>query len=359
MKRKKKWLVILSMILVLVGTGYYVFIHYFSYTNYVSDDHVAINYDYLTTRTKVEMEQKPEAETDINYLTLDTAAYAEGYIGEFELETELDLSTIQPISEEQAAGIYNLLLIGVDRRNDDWYGNSDVMILATINYDQQKLFLTSFMRDLYADIPEYGVMKLNAAHAIGGGPLLVETLETNYGVNIDNYARVDFSTMSDVVDIIGGVDIDVDEAEAKLINSFACEMSIQQGKEYQSHVIGGEIVHLNGLQAVAYSRIRYIGNADYERTSRQREVLTEMFSKVSTLSLAELNNVINEMLPLVTHNISQLTMVKLMAQVPELIEYEVVTDRVPYDGLFTSRNGLLVPDMAATAARLQETIYVK
>lgn len=360
--KKKKLLIGVLVVFVLavlcVGIGYSAFAHYFSSSNFVSDEQVAINHDYLNAM--LETEEESEEETDLEQLTLDSSALAEGYVGETEQETELDLASIQQASAEQIEGTYTLLLIGVDRRTDDWYGNSDVMILATINYDQQKLFLTSFMRDLYADIPGYGVMKLNAAHAIGGGPLLVETIETNYGVTIDNYARVDFSTMSDVVDVIGGVDIDVDENEANYINSAAYNMAIQQGKEYDgSYVTGGGIAHLNGLQAVAYSRIRHIGNSDYERTSRQREVLTEMFSKVSTLSLAELNNVINEMLPLVTHNISQLTMVKLMAQVPELIEYEVVTDRVPYDDLFTSRNGLLVPDMAATAARLQETIYAK
>ena len=368
MKRKRKLPMILLCILVFVfalaGAGYYVFTHYFSSSNFVSDEHVEINYDYLAalkeSEIEMDVEAEMESETELDHLTLDASAFAEGYVGEFESETELDLSAIQQASAEQIEGTYNLLLIGVDRRNDDWYGNSDVMILATINYDQKKLFLTSFMRDLYADIPGFGVMKLNAAHAIGGGPLLVETIETNYGVSIDNYARVDFSAMSGIVDIVGGVDIDVSEAEAKVANSYITEMCKLQEKNYDDYAITGSgMMHLNGMQAVAYSRIRYVGNSDYERTSRQREVLSDMFKKVGTLSLTEMNEVINEILPLVTHNVSQVTMVKLMAQVPELIGFEAVTDRVPYDGLFTSRGGLLVPDMAATAARLQETIYAK
>src|SRR5699024_3112848 len=102
-------------------------------------------------------------------------------------------SGISPLAEaetEKDEGIYDLLLIGVDRRDDSWYGNSDVMILLTVNHDRQTVYMTSFLRDLAADIPGIGVRKLNAACANGGAKLLVETLEENYQVSVDNYAMV-------------------------------------------------------------------------------------------------------------------------------------------------------------------------
>lgn len=367
-KKKKKLLIALAVILLIFfllgGGAYYVFNHYYSNSNFVKDDEVAINYDYLKQLAAEEQ------------IALESDALAEGYEGETaaaseaetegnalseaatEAQTETDMAAVQQVSKEQAEGTYNLLLIGVDRRSDDWYGNSDAMILATVNHNVKKIFLTSFMRDLYADIPGFGVMKLNAAHAIGGGPLLVETLEKNYGVVIDNYARVDFTALADIIDILGGVDIEMSEAEVNVANGYITDMCNQQNKAAEDYTISGSgMMHLNGMQAVAYSRIRYVGNADYERTERQREVLTTLMSGISELSLGELNDLINEILPLVTHNVDQTTMLGLLSQVQALMSYEVVTDRVPYDGMYTSRNELLIPDMEDTVARLQETIY--
>ena len=107
------------------------------------------------------------------------------------------------------SGIYSVLLIGSDRRDDSWNGNSDTMILMTINQNVKKIFLVSFMRDMYADIPGVGVRKLNNAFAVGGASLLERTLETNYHVLADNYAVVDFENMEDIINLDGGVDIAV------------------------------------------------------------------------------------------------------------------------------------------------------
>lgn len=325
-----------AVFLVLFGIVCLVFNHYYGYSIFVPDDDVEVNYELLSADN----------------------AILEGYEGE--LETEFDVSQIKKISEEEAAGTYNLLLLGVDRREDDWYGNSDSIILVTVNHDVQKIFLTSFMRDLYAEIPDYGVRKLNAAHAIGGGPLIVETMENTYGVQIDNYARVDFNSMTDIIDALGGVDIEMSDEEAKSANTSIKEMCKMQGKKYKENKLqkGGKL-HLNGIQAVAYSRIRKVGNSDYERTERQRKVLTEMISNAKELKFREMSKLLNQVLPLVTHNVDQFTMVSLIARLPEMVTYEIVTDRIPYADMYYSQNEVLVPELEATVVKLQETIYAK
>lgn len=151
---------------------------------------------------------------------------------------------------------YNLLLLGVDRRDESWNGNSDVVLLVTVNKEKKTVYLTSFLRDLYADIPGVGVRKLNAACANGGPELTIQTLEENYHVEIDNYAMVDFNAMIDVVDALGGVDLEIDEDERVTANDYITCMCEDNGVDPKPYYIkkAGK-VHLNGYQAVGYAEI--------------------------------------------------------------------------------------------------------
>lgn len=246
--------------------------------------------------------------------------------------------------------VINILLIGSDHRDDSWNGNSDVMIVATINQKTQQLVLTSFMRDLYADIPGYGVHKLNYAFAAGGAETLEATLEDNYQVTIDNHAIVDFDSMAKIIDIIGGVEIEISDAESTVLNQYLSSMG--QGDTLP----GGGTYLLDGYQAVAYMRIRYVGNSDYQRTQRQRDVLKEIFAGMQALDATDLTALINDVLPEMEHNISPLEMVRLMALLPEVKNYELVENRIPYDDLYYSQNEMLVPDFEATRERLHEIL---
>lgn len=338
MKNKKsvKILAIIAIVLlVLFAVVCFAFNQIYGHSIFVRDDDVKLNYEIMTAN---------------NSLTA-------GYEGESEME-EIDLSQIKKMTEEDVDGTYNLLLIGADARKDNSYGNSDSIILVTVNHDKETIFLTSFMRDLYSEIPDFGVAKVNIAHAIGGGPLLVQTLENTYGVVIDNYARVDFNSMSTIIDALGGIDIEISDEEAEAANKPIAEMCKMQKKKFMNFKLekGGKL-HLNGIQAVGYSRVRKVGNSDYERTERQREVLTILFDKITKLKFSEMSGLINEILPLITHNVDAWTVVNLIAQLPEMLKYEIQTDRIPYDDMFYSQNELLIPDMEATVAKLHETIY--
>lgn len=337
MSGKKKAVVILSIIfgicIIFVGVAYGILHHYHSKSNYVKDDQVkTIDEDQLSDEVKddlkgsmTEVEQK-QAEEEAQ---------------------KVQAEMVAPNGED----VYNILLIGSDRRDTSWYGNSDVMMLATINKNTEKIYLTSFMRDSYALVEGYGAHKLNFAHAIGGGPKLVTTIEQNYKIDIDNYASGDFSSTATIIDLVGGVDITVSDAEAKYIN----DSTIGE----HEMLPGAGTYHLSGNQAVAYGRIRYVGNADYERTERQRRVMEQIFNKAKGLSVGELNDLANEILPMITHNVSESEMISFLANLPSIMNYDLELGRIPYDGMFSVKGEMLVPDWEATITKLHNTIYAR
>lgn len=336
-KKKKKWWIVLVVILAVLAVAvlsvYAVVKHYYGKSNYVKDSDVAV-------AESVETESTGLSEEETNTLEAETA------------------DVLDDITLPNDKNVYNILLVGVDRRDKSWNGNSDSMILVSINKDTKKIHMTSFMRDLYASIPGKGVHKLNASCAYGGGPLVVQTIEDNYKIPIDNYASVDFDAMIDIVDLVGGVTIDISDAEVKVANNYVTEMCKLRNEDPAKHYInkGGEQL-LDGYQAVAYARIRYVGNSDYQRTERQREVLTKIMKKAKGLSIGELNTLANRLLPMVTHNIDEGTMLTLLTEVPTFLSYENVQSRVPYDGMFSSKGEMLVPDFASTIKKLQTDIY--
>ena len=268
---KTPLLIVVLVLLIIVFAGLCVFYfglkHYLGKTNYVDDSEVTINYGLLTAD-----EDDVEGFTEME--TLDSEAAA-AFAKEVNVGQNIDIAS--------NGDVYNILLIGSDTRNG-WYGNSDSMILASINSQTKTIYMTSFMRDLYANIPNVGIRKLNSAYAVGGGPLLVSTIESNYRVDIDNYASVDFSSMANIIDLVGGVDLEVSTQEAGYINMYLDEQCGLQGLNASDYyVTGGGITHLNGNQAVGFARIRYTsrGNehSDYGRTSRQREILVQLMQK--------------------------------------------------------------------------------
>lgn len=253
--------------------------------------------------------------------------------------------------------VYNILLIGVDQRREGGYANSDSMILLSLNKETRRILMISFMRDLYCNIEGVGVRKLNAAHAIGGPDLLVKTIEDNYKVDIDNYARVNFFTMIDLVDKVGGIELDITEEELPYVNRYVKNLCGLAGVKAKKHYLDSAGTYLcDGYQTVAYSRIRYVGS-DYQRTQRQRTVLTKLIEKARTLNLLEINDLVSAVLPDITHDISEVRMLQLLSGVPAFLTYDIAQSRVPYADLYVSRNEILYPEMETTIARLQEEIY--
>lgn len=205
-----------------------------------------------------------------------------------------DFSHAQEIDPLECANIDNILLIGSDRRSTAENGRSDAMILVTLNYDTNKIHLTSFMRAMYVCIPRsdgevWGM--LNAAYSWGGPKLLVETIENNFRIDIDQYVVVDFSSFENVVNALGGVEISLTDTEAWF-------MSWGSPDEFYPGVN-----LLNGKYALKYSRIRYIDN-DFVRTSRQRDVIDALISKAKGADLSTLISTAEMLLPMVNTNLT-------------------------------------------------------
>ena len=173
----------------------------------------------------------------------------------------------------------NVLLLGVDVLNDSSQ-RSDTMIVASIGYQDVKL--TSFMRDILVNIPGYGTGKLNSAYAHGGPELVMRTLNERFDLNIMHYVTVDFVSLVEIVDAMGGVDISISEAEMEQINKnvySSRKVFAPLGYTATPLTEYGDDIHLNGLRALGYARIRKI-DSDFMRTSRQRTLLKAMIGKV-------------------------------------------------------------------------------
>lgn len=254
--------------------------------------------------------------------------------------------------------VYNMLLIGTDlRAGAEGYGKSDAMILVSINRTNKTISMISFMRDLYADIPGYGVDKMNRAYKYGGGPLLMQTIEANYGIHIDNYAAVNFYSLIDIVDSLGGISINISPEEVEVANLYINEMCGGIGENPENyHIKGSGQLLLNGMQTVGYCRIRYVGRYDFERTERQRRVLLTIFSMLQSKSISEIDTFLNTALPKVTHNISSNTLAGLLMNAPAYMGYKVNTYRVPFDGTYHYSGEILVPDFSYTINELYNII---
>ena len=237
------------------------------------------------------------------------------------------------ISEEASESLTeyrNIALFGVDSRNHNLEkGNrSDCIIIASINNNTKEVKLISVYRDTYVQIQGHGLDKITHAYSYGSAQLAINTLNTNLDLNISEFATVNFDVVADAVDELGGIEINIEsQQEMKYLNDYIVETSKVTGKSTPNVTKTGKQT-LNGVQAVAYSRIRYTAGGDYKRTERMRDVLTAMLTKLKTKSLSEINKFADNILPKVYTNISS---GDILALTPSLMSYKI-TDSIgwPY-----------------------------
>lgn len=217
----------------------------------------------------------------------------------------------------------NIAIFGVDSREDDYgKGNrSDCIIIASINNETKEVRLISVYRDTYVNIQGHGLDKITHAYSYGEAPLAINTLNTNLDLNISEFVTVNFDSVSDAVDELGGVTINIENEEIKYINDYI-DATAQITHKTAKHVTSAGRQTLDGVQAVAYSRIRYTAGGDYKRTERMRNVIEAMANKLKSKNIMEINNFMDEILPKVYTNISQKT---IMSMIPDMMNYKVST----------------------------------
>ena len=320
-KLKKVLLIIAAVCLVLVAAEAYLILHYLNLIHY---------------------EKETEAQTAVvpeEALSNVDAASKHPMILEYEQYLEANKKEDINVDHEFPDDVFNVLLIGLDNRsagNTD-RGRTDSIIVASINRRTKKIVLTSLLRDSYVQIPGIGNDRLNSAYVYGGAQLLFDTIEQNYKIPLSNYALVDFFTFIEAIDAIGGIDLEITEAETYYINDFIqveyYELGGDLGIDVAANLLPAGtsgLTHLNGLQALSYARNRSIG-ADFGRTERQRKVIVAALEKMRNLDLAQLNDLAEIVLPSITTNMDRGEILGLLSHAPEYLNYEKNTLRLPTD----------------------------
>ncbi len=265
--------------------------------------------------------------------------------------------TSQEESIKQVDRLTNILLVGEDSRTEDETGQrSDSMILCTLNPDTHEVILTSFMRDMYVPIPGYKSNRINNAFSRGGVELLEQTIEENFGVQIDGYVSVDFAGFIEAVAALGPMQIELTEDEAEYMNTHTEFGWADEGTVWDLQPGWNT---LDQWQFLCYARMRHVGNSDWERTERQRKVLMTCYQQVKNCSRPKLLSLMDAVAPYVTTDIpgaDLLSYARMMSKDVTNIE----SNRIPADGTFDIKdiNGMqvLVPDIEQNKAILQEYI---
>lgn len=258
-----------------------------------------------------------------------------------------------PVQASETPPSIHILLIGQDRRESETASRADSILLCSFLPDSGKIIMTSFLRDLYVPIPGHTDNRLNAAYAHGGMPLLKQTLEEAFLLSIDGCVAVDFSQFAQILDVLGGVTIDLRQDEADAINA-AVKGSLTEGEQL-----------LNGEQALAYTRIRNLDeDGDFSRTFRQRKVISALLGSYRGASLFTVLSVLPEILPMLSTDMEKKQVIATVLQLlPTLYGSTVTSQTIPAQGQYTDSTirgmSVLTADLEALQKDLADTLRVQ
>ena len=335
MQEKKKHgarnavIIIVCVLIALCGAGYYAATSVLGRMNRVKPG----DFNYV----------KPEDET---FETTHPDAAAEGVE-----KRDADSVVWDKVDALDGKHVINILLIGQDRREGESRARSDTMILVSVNTERKSISLVSLMRDLYVQIPGYSDNRINAAYQWGGMELLDKTVLENFGVEVDGNVEADFEQFETIIDILGGVDVEMSKGEAEYMKYVMDSGDVQEGEN-----------HLNGKQALDFARMRGLDD-DFHRTERQRRLLTRLAEKLQSASAQQLLDLVNEVLPHVSTDMSSTQMLGYAASAIQvyLSGAEIATGRIPAEGMYSDAEirgmQVLVPNLEKCQSYLSELIY--
>lgn len=280
-----------------------------------------------------------------------------GEFKEDEVNIELDAETAEVLK-----GYTNIALFGIDNRDTGKYdsGNSDCIMIASINNDTKKVKLLSVYRDTFLNVEDESYSKINSAYARGKGAKgAVAALNKNLNLDIVDYVSVDFGAVVDAVDLLGGIELTLTDQEVQIMNdNYIDEINTVTDHNSQKLSSGGTYT-VDGVQALAYCRIRYTAGDDFKRTERQRTVLTKMIEKAKASSITTIGSMINSMIGEISTSFSSADMLKLASN---MLDYELEdTHGWPFElctGNYGTKGDLVVPtDLETNVKELHEYLF--
>lgn len=291
-------------------------------------------------------------------------------------DTSLDMFTGELLNDPM---ILNIMVFGEDSGVDSTtdYGRSDTMIMVSIDNRHKRVKLTSFMRDMLVNIPcqddsgsDHGLDKLNVAYTLGGAELSVKTIESNFGVDIDRYAIVNFKSFKNIIDALGGIDIKLTQDEIDYIN-WQTYINNQSEERYEITAQPGK-VHLNGRQALWYARNRgyeedehpefVVEGDDFDRTSRQRNLMRTLMNEMKNASITEIVKIVSEIGPMITTNLKKDEITTLVGNSLTYLSYDVDEFSLPTSdcyryGWYNQQSVLEIIDMQLLRTQLAKFVF--
>ncbi|MEF2884103.1 MAG: LCP family protein [Ruminococcus sp.] len=272
----------------------------------------------------------------------------------------------------QDSKVLNVMLFGEDNKGEDEHGRTDPMIMMSVDNRHKKIKLTSFQRDTYVYIPGHGNNKINAAYTLGGPKLTIETIEANFGIKVDRYAVVDFDSFIEIIDTLGGIDMEVTQDEITYINYQMYKNG--QSSEWSTIKEPAGIVHLTGQEALWYARNRGLTQGeddneigldgdDWDRTSRQRKLLEKLFNDMKKADITKIISIVSTIGPMITTNLKKDEITALVSHSMTYLGYTVEQYYVPTEGLWYYNDNTAVgsvieiADMEAQRLAFAKFIY--
>ncbi len=275
-------------------------------------------------------------------------------VSEAGINKDLDENT-----KESLEGYTNIAIFGLDNRSQGSYngGNSDVVMIASINNKTKDVKLISVYRDTYLTVGSGSYSKCNSAYARGGATQAVQMLNSNLDLDIKEYVSVDWAAVVEVIDDLGGLDLEITQGEMLQINKYKKDVDKVTGKITPDVTTYGK-VHLDGTQATTYARIRKLAGDDYKRASRQRIVLQAMLEKAKKAGIGTLTQICNTV---VDHIQTSMSTSRILSLAKDVMNYNIKsTTGFPFD--LTTKNltsgDTVVPiDLANNVKQLHEYMF--
>lgn len=280
-----------------------------------------------------------------------------GCLAEVPVDTPVSLP-----AEENASSWINVLLLGGDARSTgERYDRTDTMMIMSVNLETSQFKLTSVMRDTWVELPGHGHGKINAANVYGGPEMSMQVVNSAFGTDIEKYVLINMNDLVSLIDLAGGIDIEISKSEMKWINEYN-EDYLKDIAQYDGTTWLGQsgLVHLNGLMATSYTRNRY-SDSDFGRVERQQKVIMALINNLQNMEIDEMSAKADEIMSHIQTNLTE-DEIRAFAKAAMICEIEEIGRfRVPMDGTFQAGEidgeYKILPDYQTNAAQLHSFIY--